>query len=90
MSYTKSLYIKRSYLLGEAESMKKLVREKGGDERLKHKVLASVFYEVFLLLLSAAKVCISSQYCRLILSSVSHLPERRARFRLLCRDSEGL
>jgi aspartate carbamoyltransferase catalytic subunit len=34
------------FLLNEAEEMKILVNEKGGDERLKHKILASVFYEV--------------------------------------------
>ena len=34
------------FLLLEAEEMEKLVIEKGGDDRLKHKVLASVFYEV--------------------------------------------
>ena len=34
------------FLLNEAEEMKKLVTEKGGDDRLKHKILASVFYEV--------------------------------------------
>jgi aspartate carbamoyltransferase len=32
-------------LLAEADEMKDLVRTKGGDDRLKHKVLASVFYE---------------------------------------------
>ena len=37
-----------NFLLKEAEEMKKLVRSKGGDDRLKHKVLASVFYEVIL------------------------------------------
>ena len=35
------------FLLLEAEEMEKLVIEKGGDDRLKHKVLASVFYEVW-------------------------------------------
>ena len=34
------------FLLNEAEEMKILVNEKGGDDRLKHKILASVFYEV--------------------------------------------
>ena len=34
------------FLLNEAEEMENLVNEKGGDERLKHKILASVFYEV--------------------------------------------
>lgn len=37
-----------NFLLNEAEEMRKLVKSKGGDERLKHKVLASVFYEVTL------------------------------------------
>ena len=32
-------------LLQSADEMKDLVRSKGGDDRLKHKVLASVFYE---------------------------------------------
>jgi aspartate carbamoyltransferase catalytic subunit len=32
-------------LLAAADEMKQLVKTKGGDERLKHKVLASVFYE---------------------------------------------
>jgi hypothetical protein len=35
-----------NYLLKEAEDMKFMVINKGGDERLKHRVLASVFYEV--------------------------------------------
>lgn len=35
-----------NFLLNEAEDMKKLVLKRGGDERLKHKILASVFYEV--------------------------------------------
>ena len=35
-----------NFLLKEAEEMKKLVKSRGGDDRLKHKVLASVFYEV--------------------------------------------
>ena len=34
------------HLLTEAEEMKQLVQTVGGDDRLKHKVLASVFYEV--------------------------------------------
>jgi aspartate carbamoyltransferase catalytic subunit len=35
-----------NYLLKEAEDMKVMVIKNGGDERLKHRVLASVFYEV--------------------------------------------
>ena len=35
-----------NYLLKEAEDMKVMVLKRGGDERLKHRVLASVFYEV--------------------------------------------
>ena len=35
-----------NYLLTEAGEMKSLVLKTGGDERLKHKILASVFYEV--------------------------------------------
>jgi hypothetical protein len=34
------------FLLEEADSMKQLFLKSGGDERLKHKILASVFYEV--------------------------------------------
>lgn len=36
---------KASHLLNCAERMKSLVQERGGDDRLKHRVLASVFYE---------------------------------------------
>ena len=32
-------------LLESSENMKHLVREKGGDDRLKYKILASIFYE---------------------------------------------
>lgn len=32
-------------ILQSAKNMKELVQQKGGDERLKHKVLASIFYE---------------------------------------------
>ena len=35
-----------NYLLTEAGEMKSLVLKSGGDERLKHKILASIFYEV--------------------------------------------
>jgi hypothetical protein len=34
-----------SILLRDAEEMKELVRTKGGDDRLKHKILATCFYE---------------------------------------------
>jgi aspartate carbamoyltransferase len=34
-----------SFVLDDAENMKSLVLSKGGDDRLKHKILASVFYE---------------------------------------------
>ncbi|GMI04817.1 hypothetical protein TrLO_g15101 [Triparma laevis f. longispina] len=33
-------------LFSVAKDMKALVRSEGGDERLKHRVLANVFYEV--------------------------------------------
>lgn len=35
-----------NHLLKEAEDMKVMVLKRGGDERLKHKILGSVFYEV--------------------------------------------
>lgn len=35
-----------NYLLKEAQDMKVMVLKRGGDDRLKHKILASVFYEV--------------------------------------------